>query len=180
MENKTEIPLNKSKIAIHLAVVLVFWVFGLVSTFEPSTFVTDRFPHETPIRLIGIVNLLFCSIGVTVFTKQIFSKKSGLTIDKDGVIDNLSKVGLIEWKDIKGFKTSGVSSTRLLIVFTSKPKKYLDRAGSKTSKRTMKSNWRIHGSPLVIVSGSLKIKSDELERLIKTEFEKNKAPHNKV
>ena len=159
---------------------LVFWTFGLISTFEPSTFVTDRFPDETPIRLGGIINLLFSSIGVTVFTKRIFYKKSGLTIDKDGITDNLSKVGLIEWKDIKGFKSSGVSSTRLLIVLTSKPKKYLDRAGSKLSKRTMKSNWRIHGSPLVIVSGFLKIKSDELESLIKTEFEKNKTPSNKV
>jgi hypothetical protein len=178
MKNKIEIPLNKSKIAIYLAVLLMVWVFGLISTIEPSTFISVRFPDEAPIRVIGIFNLIFCSIGITVFAKLIFNKKSGLTIDKNGIIDNSNKVGLIEWKDIKGFKTSGASSTKLLIVLTSKPKKYLERAKNKTSKRAMKSNWRIHGSPLVIVSGSLKLKSDELENLIKTQFEKNKTPYN--
>ncbi|WP_373400696.1 STM3941 family protein [Algoriphagus halophilus] len=99
-----------------------------------------------------------------------------MTIDQDGITDNsnATSVGLIEWGDITDIGTVQVASTKILMLETDKPDKYIEQAKNGISKRAMKANHKMYGSPLSIISNSLKIKYDDLEKLIREEFEKRK------
>ena len=62
-----------------------------------------------------------------------------------------------------------------MMIDTDKPEKYIERAKNGLSKRIMKVNYKMYGSPIAITSNALKIKYDDLEKLIHKEFEKHKS-----
>ena len=176
MIEKIEIPLSKKKIALLFIGAIVFVIFGILFVLTPETFKSSIFRNPETIRIAGIASLLFFGLCTVFIAKKLFDNKVGLTIDQDGITDNSSatSVGLIEWKDIKGIETLQIVSTRILMLRTDQPDKYIDRAKNGISKRAMKANLKMYGSPLSIISNSLKIKFVDLERLILSEFEKRK------
>ncbi len=176
MNEKIEIPLSKMKIILLVIGALVFVVLGVLLIMEPATFVTSRFKNESMIRIIGIASVSFFGIGLFFIARKLFDNKVGLILDSNGIIDNsnAANVGLIEWQDITGVEVLQIASTKILILLTDKPDKYIDRVKNKMAKRVMKTNYYSYGSPLSIVSTSLKIKFNDLEKLIVTEFEKRK------
>ena len=124
---------------------------------------------------------------VCFIAKKIFSGKPGLTINDNGIIDNsnATSIGLIEWNDITGIETIQVktvvyglfrtaASPKMIIVKTKNPKKYIERSKNIISKKAMEANNRMYGTPLTIISNSLKIKFSELEKMISEELNKRK------
>jgi hypothetical protein len=105
-----------------------------------------------------------------------------LTIDENGITDNTNatSIGLIEWDDITGIDRVEIASSKILIIKTDKPNKYIDRARNGISKRAMKANNKMYGSPISIISSSLKMKFNELENLIESELKRRKTTYNKV
>ena len=100
----------------------------------------------------------------------------------DGITDNsnATSIGLIEWDDITNIGTVQISSMKILMLETDK---YIERAKNRISKRAMKANHKIYGSPLSIISNSLKIKHGDLEKLNREDLRreiKKKRHHNKV
>ncbi|WP_082331975.1 STM3941 family protein [Mangrovimonas xylaniphaga] len=176
MENKIEIQLSKTKILLLLIGATVFVTLGILFIINPEQYANIRFRNAETIRVAGIASAAFFGLCLVFITKKLFDKKVGLTIDQNGITDNsnATSIGLIEWDDIKNIGTVQVASTKILMLETDKPEKYIGRAKNRITKRAMKANHKMYGSPLSIISNSLKIKYDDLEQLIREEFEKRK------
>ncbi|GAA4278372.1 STM3941 family protein [Aquimarina mytili] len=176
MSEKIEIPLSKTKIVLLVFGALAFVIGGVFLSLNPETFTTSRIKNETVILIIGIVSVVFFGLCLLFAIRKLFDKKMGLIIDENGITDNsnATSVGLIEWQDITGIETLQIASTKMLMILTDKPDKYIDRAKGSLSKRAMKTNYKMYGSPLSLVSTSLKIKFKDLEALIHNELYKRK------
>ncbi len=176
MKDKIEIQLSKTKILLLLIGATVFVVLGILFIMNPEQFKSTVFRNIEMIRITGIASVAFFGLCLVFIVRKLFDKKVGITIDQNGIIDNSNgtSVGLIEWTDITGIGTVQVASTKILMLETDKPEKYIERAKNGIAKKAMKVNQRMYGSPISIISNSLKIKYDDLEKLITEEFEKRK------
>ena len=134
------------------------------------------FNNPELIRIIGIITTVFFGIGVVYGIKKLFDKKIALIIDSNGITDNsnASSIGLIEWNDISGIRTIQVMSTKFLLIDIANPEKYIEKAKNRIQARLMKANMNIYETPLSITSNTLNYNFGELEKLIKTEYKKNK------
>lgn len=153
-----------------------FVIAGVLFVLYPETFLSTRYRNSTFIFVAGIAAIAFFGLCGIYGVIKLFDKKVGLKINNDGITDNsnATSVGLIEWKDIKGFETLDIASTKILIVKTDKPEKYINRATNPISKRAMQANFKMYDSPLSIISNSLEIKFDDLKELIISEFKRRK------
>lgn len=176
MNEKIEVPLSKKKISLLLLMSTVFVALGILFTTNPAQFVTSLYRSPEIIRIVGIASVVVFGFFMVLLARKFFDKKVGLTIDQNGITDNTSmaSVGLIEWADITGLAKVQIASTKILMVQTDKPDKYIDRAGNGLTKRAMKTNYKMYGSPLSITSSSLTMNFNELEQLLRTELEKRK------
>lgn len=176
MSERIEIKLSKSKIFLLLLGGITFVFFGYLFISKPEDYTSLICRSPEIIRISGILAACFFGLGSVFIVSKLFDKKPGLIIDKDGITDNsnMTSIGLVEWADIKKIEKGKVGSTQFLIIHVIKPKKYDTRAKNWLSKMTMLANQKMYGSPLSITSNSLKITFEDLETLIKKEFEKNK------
>lgn len=176
MSNTIEIPLSKTKIIVLLIGALLFVITGVVFILYPETFINPIFKTTLIISIVGIAAIVFFGIFLVFIGKKLFDDRVGLIINQNGITDNTSgnSVGLIEWEDIGQIRTLEIASTKIMMIDTDKPEKYIERAKNGLSKRIMKANYKMYGSPIAITSNALKIKYDDLEKLIHKEFEKHK------
>lgn len=174
MEDKIEIQLSKTKMLLLLIAAAAFVVFGILFTLNPEKFQSALYWNPDTIRIVGILAVIFFGLCLIFIVKKLFDNQAGLTIDEKGITDNSNgtSVGLIEWEDITAVGTLQVASTKILMLQTDKPEKYIERAKNVIAKQAMKANYKMYGSPLSIISSSLKIKYDDLEKLVIDEFEK--------
>ncbi|WP_271764832.1 STM3941 family protein [Aquimarina algiphila] len=184
MKDKIEIELSKKKIFLLLIGALVFVILGVLFIMSPGLFASGFFRNSEIVRIIGIVAVGFFGLCLGFAVKKLFDNKMGLIIDQNGITDhtNATSVGLIEWNDITGIETVQIASTKILMLLTDQPDKYIERAKNTLSKRALKANHKMYGSPLSITSNSLKIKYDDLEKLISSELKKRKKieDHNNI
>jgi hypothetical protein len=147
---------------------IVFLILGILFLITPSTFCPPIIRYPLIIRFIVLVAVLFFGTVSAYGLKKLFDKTIGLVIDDNGITDNTNaaSIGLIEWGDITEIKTKKVMSTKFLLINTSKPDKYLERA-SGFKQKLMVGNMRMSGTPLSISSNSLKCNFNELEKLIR-------------
>jgi len=179
MTQKTEIKSSKFKLALMLIFSFIFIALGVFLVKNPEHFVSYRYKNIEYIRIMGIVLVLFCSVAFVYIPKKLFDKKSGLILDDIGINDNSSavSVGLIRWTDIISIRTEKVRSTNFLIISVSNPEKYI-KSSNKLTGVLLKANMKMYGSPLSISSSGLKCDFLDLEKIIKTEFEKHKKPNS--
>ncbi len=176
-ENRIEIPLSRKKLILLILGALILVVASIFGTITPETFTSPLFRNPEVIRIISSIGLGFFGICLGFIVKKFFDKNVGLIIDKSGITDHSSatSVGLIPWEDIKSFKTIQVASTKILIIQVRTPKNYIKFAKNRFIKHVMIMNMKKYGSPLYIISSSLQIRFDELESLLRTEFDKYKS-----
>lgn len=174
MNETIEIPLNKSKIILTLIGAVTFIIFGFLFITRPESFVTSLIRSPEMVRIVGIAAVLVFGLCGVFIAIKLFDKKVGLRIDENGITDNSSatSVGLIDWADIQGIQPIEIASTKMLLVMTQSPEKYVDRAKNALSKHALKSNLKYYGTPISVFPNSLKIKFDDLEKLLMDEFKK--------
>ncbi len=176
MDDKIEIPLSKRKLILALIGSLLFVIVGCLATVKPEYFVSPIFRNYEVVRIIGVSSFIFFGFCLLFIARKLFDNKPGLIIDQKGITDNSNVLGIvfIEWQDITGIEIRQVASTKILLVRTNKPEKYIERAKSYISKKAMLANQRAYGSPISITSKSLKIRFNDLEALIMREFKRIK------
>lgn len=177
MSSKTEIPLSKTKITGIFIGTIIFIILGLLFIGSPEAFVSPIMKSPEVIRITGIASVVFFGFCFIFVARKLFDNKPGLIIDQNGITDNTNatSMGLIEWEDITGIEKKQVMSNRFLILHTNRPEKYIDRAKNVIAKKAMDMNNKTYGSPITIISNSLKIDFNDLEKLIRLELEKRKA-----
>ena len=165
MIQKAEIILSKTKLLMMLIGSTIFVGLGIWFVMNPAEIKPDG---ETFVSIIGIASILFFGACLLFITKKLFDTKIGMVIDENGINDNSSgvSVGLINWEDISGISTTEIASTKFILLETTNPDKYINRAKNGLSKRAMKENNRMYGTPLTISSNTLKIKHNALLEIV--------------
>ena len=171
--NKIEIPLSKTKLLLAIGGSLLFVLVGLymITSIEEEH---TRFNHML-VKGLGIASVAFFAVTGFYSIKKIFDTSVGLTINDDGIFDNSSAsgIGLIKWTDITDIRTEKVASTKFLLIYTTNPDYYLDKAKG-LNKKFMEANFRMYGTPIAIASTSLKYNFRDLEKLIKERLEQRR------
>lgn len=177
MSNRIEVKLSRKKVIFLFIAGVVFVIFGFLGAIKPESFVSPIFKNPVIIRGTGIAGVFFFGIGIIFITRKLFDKKPGLIIDQRGITNNtnVTSSGLIEWEDITGIDIKQVLATKFLILHTNRPEKYIDRTKNVIAKKAMYMNNKAYDSPITIISNSLKIDFNELEKLIRSELEKRKG-----
>lgn len=163
-----KIPLSKKKNLLMLLGATIFVVLGVLFVVRPENFTSPFHQNIALIRLVGISGIVFFGACTIYGMMKLFDKKYGLIIDREGIIDNTnaSSIGLIDWADILSVETQNVMSTRFLLIFIKNPEKYLNRAKG-LKRKLLYANMKMYGTPLSIISNSIKFKFDDLDDLIK-------------
>lgn len=171
--DEIRIPLSKTKIILLLIGALIFILGDAWGVIDPERFSSITF-SKNAVSISGLAGVLFFGLCFVFIAKKVFSRKPGLIINNDGIIDNsnATSVGLIAWDDITGMKPLEIASSKILVIMTSNPEKYIEHSKNIISKKAMKANYKMYGSPLSIISNSLKIKFSELENLIEEQIAK--------
>lgn len=177
MNDRIEIPMSKTKTALLLIVPLILLISSVLSILWPESFTSPKSNDLEKIKFMGIAGGAIGFLLLILIIKKKNSKKAGFIIDKSGITDNsnASYTGLVEWTDITKIEGKKVGPIKLIILHTSNPEKYINKA-KKISINQMRKNMNFYGSPLLIVSSRLKIKYDELLLQVTNEFEKSKSP----
>ncbi|MDE3744149.1 STM3941 family protein [Maribacter polysaccharolyticus] len=178
MTEQIEIPIGKKKISLLLFGSLLFVAGGIWMALEPEKFVQNIFRINNPdtIRIWGIAGIVFFGLTGIYGIIKLSDKKAGLIIDSDGITDNTNatSIGLIEWTDITGIRTEQIMSTKFLLIDIENPEKYLKKAKNELRTKLMKANLNSYGTLISITSNTLEYNFEEMEKLIRSEFNKNK------
>lgn len=179
MNDIIEIPISKNKLILGIGGSILFVILGIwayINAYEFHDSVIMIFRNPLIIKGFGILGILFFGATGIYGINKVFDKKVGLRIDSIGITDNsnASSIGLIEWNDITEIRTKQVMSTKFLLIDIVNPEKYIDKARNNAKAKLMKTNMKFYGTPLSITSNTLKYNFEKLEKLIQTEFEKNK------
>lgn len=171
-----EIPLSKTKMLLTLCGALLFVVVGIFFIINPSIFKTSLFADTAMIFVVGIISSLFFGIIAIMILYKFFQKKHGFIINEEGITDYSSglSLGTISWKDIQEVKIAQVMSQKFLVIIVSNPEEYINKATSPIKRNAMKMNFKTYDSPICISSNALKIKFDDLYRLLNIKIEEYK------
>jgi hypothetical protein len=173
------IPLSKKKNLLMLMGAAIFVLLGILFVVRPENFTSPFRQNIVLIRLVGILSIVFFGACAIYGMIKLFDKKYGLIINNEGIIDNTnaSSIGLINWADILSVETRNVMSTRFLLIFIKNPGDYLNRTKG-LKRKLLYANMRMYGTPLSVISNSVKFNFEDLESLIKTnlnEYQKNNS-----
>lgn len=170
MLEQSEIKISKIKLGLMTIGSSIFILLGLWFITKPNQFDST---NKILILIIGIASILFFGICLIFIIRKLFDNSIGLTINEMGITDNSSgtSVGLIEWNDISEIQTTQIASTKFILIQTTNPDKYINRAKNSISRRAMKANYKMYGTPLSISSNTLQIKFDDLWKKIRNAHE---------
>jgi hypothetical protein len=167
-EEQIEIPLSKTKMILTFLGSIMFVGLGLWFLINPPKSNHWLFGNPTVIFIAGIASMIFFGlVAITIFRK--FSdKKPGLTINRQGIIDNSSGVsaGLIPWTDIQEIIISQVMNQKFLMFIVRNPEEYLEKVTNPLKRNAMKMNYKTYGSPISISSNALQTNFDDLHKLL--------------
>ena len=180
MKDIIETPFSKKKLYVGIIGSLMFvvagvWLFSNADLYQK--FPLEFMRNSIVIEAVGVIGILFFGLTGIIGIKKLFDKKAGLIINSDGIIDNSNglSVGLIEWSDILEIRVKRVLTNKFLLIDIADPEKYIGKAKSGMKARGMRSNMKMYGTPLSIISNTLKYNFGELETVVQTEFEKYKS-----
>ena len=161
--NNLEIQTNKSRIAFLTFIHLLSLILGIVAVYYIYLF---GFISITLILVLSLFLLIF-PILLYLNLKVIFNSKAGLIINDKGIIDNIqiTKLGLIEWKNVKGFRTTRMFFSDILLLDVL-DKDMLMRNLNKMQKNNAENSFKKFGTPCVINLSNLKYEKDDLLKII--------------
>lgn len=158
-DSRIEIPLNKSRLIILLITAVAFTGIGIWFVAKPESFKSGLLGNPTVVSGIGMLSIAVFGLSTFVVIRKMRDNSPGLIIDKTGITDNSTGIsaGHIAWRDIKEIKTSKLFNQKFLTIMLkeSDPKK--------------------KDSDISITVTTLKYDFNELEALLKKEFEKYKV-----
>ena len=174
--NKIKIKSSKKKILLLIYGLLVCIIIEIPLIMNPERYVSTLFRNPLFIRITSIIGFVICFITLIVFVKVVLSRKLGLTINNDGIIDSSSYIskGLIKWDDIVSIKRIEVMSTKFLLIGVKNPERYVDNETNKIKKRFLQVNLKKYGTPITISSTTLEYDFEKLEKVLLNAYKEYK------
>jgi glucan phosphoethanolaminetransferase (alkaline phosphatase superfamily) len=144
---------------------LLLWISETQSYYPPAF-----------IKIVSIVSIAFFGICLIFLVFKLFDNKPGLVIDSSGITDNssITAIGFIPWDTITSIKTIEVYQQKIIAIEVKNPNHLIEKQ-SDLKKFWLKQNCNSFATPICINTNSLKIKFDELEKLIKEFWRKYKS-----
>lgn len=174
-KSQTIIPLSRFKNILLVLGALLFIVLGFLII---SLHVFRELYHHLFLQIAGYSAIIFFGMCLIVGLKKLFDKKPGLIINDKGIFDNSSgiSIGLIPWNNITFIRTNEIISSKFLLIGISNAENIINSQNA-FKRFWMKSNYKIYNTPIAISSGCLRIKFDELEKILieKWNLYKNQA-----
>ncbi len=161
------IKLSKKKLLAFSVLGLAFVTVGFVMMYAPETFHSSLNRSIISTRIFGGVVFFFFSTCLFFIVVQLFNKKPGLILNRDGLTDYSSFVspGFVRWDNIKGFSIVKLGRQKILLIQLKRPEEVMaQQAGLK--KVLMNLNRLYSQSSVQISSNSLQCNFEELVRLI--------------
>lgn len=178
--NKVEIPLSKTKLTLTILGAFLLCFLGTLFIITPDKFVSPFLRNPEMVKFIGFIGIVLFSVLGIYGIKKLFDKKVGLTVDENGITDNTnaSSIGLIKWNDIIEIKAEQIMSTKFLLIFTKNPNRIIEQA-SGMKQKILQGNMKMYGTPISIISTTLKYKFDDLNKLLteKLNEQREKMPN---
>ncbi|MCT4673908.1 MAG: hypothetical protein N4A37_11775 [Prolixibacteraceae bacterium] len=176
MNKEIKIPYSHFKVFLTLVISLSFLLFGIAILLDEHGMTTTIFRSEIVNKTFAIFAILFFGTLIIKLPQKLFDRRNGLEVTEYGIIDysTLSGVGLIEWKDIKRIRKQKGFNSNLLLVDTSDPLKYIDKADCGIKRWLMKCNYKKFHTPIKIKSSSLKVSFKELEKIVYDAYQNSK------
>jgi hypothetical protein len=163
-QERIEIKLSKKKAVLTFLGAVAFVVAGLWMI----DFADSQHSYSPTLLIVtGYSSIFFFgAAGLYIFYK-LFDSKPGLIIDSEGIYDNsnASSAQLIKWGQIKGLKIEQVMSTKFILIDIHDPEDFMKKTRGLT-KRLMKGNYKMYGTPISIISNSLNCETDYLFKVI--------------
>ncbi|MGD1318843.1 STM3941 family protein [Chryseobacterium sp. 2R14A] len=176
-----EIPLSKIKIALLCLGALLFVALGLLLIIYQPESINYSNRHSWIMRpvprvLSGILLVVFFGFAEIIFFIRLFNINPGLIINEKGIIDNTSIFGLgfIPWKDIRDIKTVKINNGNFILVLLKNPSYYITSTSHWLKRKSLKTSFKYHNTPLCMSANSLAINFDELYRLLVNNMKKFK------
>ena len=173
MAERTHIPMNKRRLLIQI---ILLSAIGLLS-FLGSFAIADSIGINPLIaKSIGVVVLIFSIITAGQKVKKRNEEEGGLLIDKAGITDHSSDIGigLIKWSDIIGIDEEASQRAELIILKVKKQQDYIKKAKNKAVERLLAQNTRKFDTPVVIDTRYLMGTFDEVYELLVQEMKKRR------
>ena len=165
------IPTNKKRFPIAFLIGLTVSSLLILLIINTINHFNDK-DYYSGIYLVSYIILSIWILALTIFAfldylKTMFDKTAVLTINENGINDNLSifSVGNISWTDITGIKIITALRTNFLVIEVTDPQSFIDRK-IKLKQRTLKSFSKRFGSPIVISQKRIEYDLVELKEIL--------------
>ncbi len=178
-EKVIAIPLSRIKLAALVVTSVIFISLG--------TGLCYLIPSLAPIKAFlaisfGAVNVVIGAVMLSYFGKMFLDFSPGLLISSEGIVDNTTPVaaGKVPWDEITRITVRRVESPIdsesfaplfFLAVHVRHPHRYLEN-GNALERMLRRQNHQWFGTPVRLTSMTLKIKFDELTKVVQENFEK--------
>lgn len=162
-----QIPFNKSRYTIAIALSIVITVLGLLMFLQPENFGAELLGHARAEQIGLSLALIFFILLVFVIVK-LSGSKMGLVINEDGIEDFAGglSIGLVKWGNITAFSTKKHVGNTFILVHVNNEDEILQSLG-KVKRRLLKENMATFKTPVAISSTMLKPSATEIVQLFK-------------
>jgi hypothetical protein len=115
-----------------------------------------------------ILGIYYGTISLFGYLRFLFSSKAKITIDKEGITDNLTLVsfGKIEWREVKNIRIENAYNFKFLVIEIANPESFLNKQPRRKQKM-LKSVLKKFGSPTVIPGNKINCSLESVESEIR-------------
>lgn len=115
-----------------------------------------------------ILGIYYGVISLFGYIRFLLSPKAKITIDKEGITDNLTLVsfGKIKWEAVKNIRIENAYNFKLLIIEITDPESFLSKQTGR-KQRMLKSLLKKFGSPIAIPGNKINCSLESVETQIR-------------
>ena len=165
---KYEIKANKRRSFLMFSLSILFVVLGFLPFLGTGLRESRRYVpvfHDA----VFIAAIVFFGFGVWVCLKTILSNKPAISISEEGICDNVSSFGMIEWEDVVGFRKVRIQKQDYILILLENPEKYIKKFNF-LKQKWLNFNLKQYGTPVIVHTENLKIDQEELLNIARKEW----------
>ncbi|PWB25890.1 STM3941 family protein [Flavobacterium sp. HTF] len=173
---KIEIYSSKKKTFLLLIGSLLFIAGGIWMLMDAENLTGFRLRSPILVKCIGIISVLFSSLGVYISIRQLVKNKLFLIIEENGINVNPKKNSneFINWKNIEGFSELKIQSQKMVLIKVNNSDFWIENEKNRIRKRLIQFNFNNYGSPFCLSAVSMQINHTELMKVLNENLEKYK------
>lgn len=170
------VPVNRTKTTIALVTAFFIFLYGAYLAFIVAN---DERSHFDPLAMaiVGYCLMGLFGLAVALGVKRLVKYKDALILTDAGFECPLldPDLGLIPWDNVYRVEVDSVMAiNKALFIFVNDAQQYIDQS-SGWRKRTLKNQYKAYGTPFTIMMVNLKIKPNDLDRIVRERWKARQA-----